>query len=176
MATISEFANYVKHFNRNNQFDFILDAPVEKLQLPSTPGGAYNTRRIFGKAISIPSIHGDIKPNFFFNKKYTAPTMIDVDNINITFYDTNTSFFHRFFTTWVLNRYDVNGALRVYPNDYSGTLKISVHNNHVYTLEGVFPIAVSDFRLDNESVDQFGTFDVTFFIKRMIPIKQGFNK
>lgn len=178
MTTINDFKSYVKHFARGNQFDFKLDIPNADLfkKLPTTSNTS-KVRRIFGKAMSIPSIHGDIKPNFFFNKKQNTPTMIDVDNITITFYDTKTAFFHRFFTSWINMRYGTNGVLQFYPDDFSGTIRVYLHDNDVYLLEGIFPIAVSDFRLDNEMTDQFSTFDVTFFVKRMLPIRgRGFSK
>ncbi len=178
MTTMDDFKSYVKHFARGNQFDFLLDIPNSKLYniLPKASGDTYRVRRIFGKSISIPSIHGDVKPNFFFDKKHNTPTMIDVDNIIITFYDTKTAFFHRFFTSWIKSRYHSTGALQFYPDEFSGAIRVYLHDKNVYLLEGIFPVAVSDLRLDNEMTDQFSTFDVTFFVKRMLPIKNlGFS-
>lgn len=177
-SSIKQFETYVKHFAMASHFDFTINdrAIIKRLGLPNPPSEAGSFYRFFGKAMSLPSIHGDIKPNFFFNVKYTTPTMIDVDNVNITFYDTKTAYFHRLFSTWLLNRYAPNGALKFYPDDYSCSINMKLHDKLIYTLEKSFPIAVSDFRLDNDSNDQFGTFDVTFFVSKLVPNKSlGFS-
>jgi hypothetical protein len=167
MTTISDINLYIKTFNRPNQFDFLLNTP----SMMKIDSETQKQLRIFGKSLSIPSMHGDIKPNFFFNRKFNTPTFIDVDNIIITFYDTHTMYFHRFFMTWLIDRFDINGALKYYPSEYSGSMGIHTHNELIYTLSDFFPIAVSDYRLDNDIVDSFGTFDVTFYVGKMLPNK-----
>ena len=170
MTTIDDLKSYVKYFSHPNQFDFIL-TPPSKMGLPTPPDS--KAFRVFGKSMSIPSITSENNITRIMNIIRGTALGINYDLCVMTFYDTKNMFFHRLFSMWMLNKFDTNGTLKFYPDDYSGDLDIYLHDTNTYKLENVYPISVGDFRLDNDLTDQYGTFDVTLFVTKPVPQSSG---
>ena len=164
---IKEFQSYVKHFAKPNNYDILLNPPNMDELNNFNINQFGKTVRIFAKSLSIPSNSTQVNSQYYYNTIYHNGTVVTLDSVIVTFYDTSTAFFHRYFNTWQYGRFDNSGVLKYYPDEYSGTMDIYLNDNKIYTLEKLFPISVGDFRLDNEMEDEFGTFDVTFAITNL---------
>lgn len=168
MTTMEDLKSYIKYFTRLNQYDYILTLP--SIGLPNTVD-MNKKLRVFGRSTSVPSVTMENHVTKIFNERRGVPMNIDFDNITITFFDTHNLFFHKMFYSWVTtSKFDMKGRLRFYPSQFSGSINIKVNDKEAYRIEGIYPLTVGDFRLDDSAVDQFGTFDVTFFVKKVVPI------
>jgi len=172
-TSIDDLKVVIANKNHPNQFDFILTTPSGMSNLPTPPDGA-KSFRLFGKSLSVPSITSENQISRIMTILRGTALGVSYDSFILTFYDTKTLFFHRLFNFWLTGRLNTNGALQYYPDEYQGEITISTHDTDVYVLENIYPISVGDFRLDNELVDQYGTFDVTFFVTKVTPIDAGF--
>lgn len=173
MTSIDDLKKYIKDFSHPNQFDFQLQLPT-RMGLPQPPEGG-KAFRMFGKAMSIPSITAENQISRIMTVLRGTALGMNYDSIIMTFYDTKTAFFHRLFNAWNLNRLGTDGSLQYYPDDYVGDIDIYLHDTNIYKLENVYPITVGDFRLDNDMTDQYGTFDVTLFVTKVVPQNLGFT-
>jgi len=172
MTTIDDVVASIKNRNHPNQFDFIL-TPPSGMGLP-TPTDGSKAFRVYGKALSVPSITSENQISRVLTILRGTALGVSYDSCIITFYDTQTMFFHRYFNKWMTGRFSENGTLKYYPDDYQGEISISTHDTEVYKLENIYPISLGDFRLENDMVDQHGTFDVTFFVTKSTPVDAGF--
>lgn len=173
MTTIDDVKKSIANKNRPNQFDFILTPPTG-IGLPN-PQDGNKSFRVYGKALSIPSVTAENQISRILTFLRGTALGVNYDNIIITFYDTKSMFFHRYFHKWLVgSRFSENGALKYYPDQYQGDASIYTHDAEVYKIEGMYPISVGDFRLENDMTDQYGNFDVTFFVTRSVPVDAGF--
>lgn len=172
MTSIDDALASLKNRNRPNQFDFILTPPAG-IGLPAPQDGE-KSFRVYGKSLSIPSITSENQISRVLTILRGTALGVSYDSCIITFFDTKSMFFHRYFNKWITGRFSDKGVLKYYPDQYQGEISISTHDTPVYKLESIYPISLGDFRLDNDLVDQHGTFDVTFFVTKSTPIDAGF--
>ena len=170
MTTIEDFSSYIKHFTRSNYYDFKLNLPTMPLSNTNDIG---KKLRVFARNTSIPSVSAENHIERMYNIIRSTLLTNSFDSINITFFDTHNLFFHKMFNEWILNRFSDNGALKYYPNEIKGDIVFNMNEMDVYKLEGIQPVTVGDFVLDDTATDQYGTFDVTFNVSKLVPLNKG---
>lgn len=170
---MEEFEKYVKYFSMNNQYDIDIQKPNIS-ELPSTPD-LQSKLRVFARNTSIPSQTLENYVSRVANIKKATPIQIDVDSFSVTFFDTNSLFFHTYFNTWMNARFNKAGAIKYYINDFSSEAEFKHYDKKVYKAEGLYPISVGDYRLDTSIDNTFGTFDVTFYVKKLTTLTKDFS-
>ena len=172
LTTIKEFSEYIKFFSAQNNYDVMIHQPTMTL----IENSDMKTMRMFARSVSVPSTSSTLSENMIMNQKKVALTTTIPDSIIITFFDTTTLFFHRLFNSWQYNRIEKStNELKYYPDDYSTNIDIFNYGKKVYTLETCFPLSVGDFRFEDDSVNQYGTFDVTFHVNNIVFGKNGMS-
>ena len=115
-TTIDDLKSYIQYFARPNQYDIILTPPKDMSTLPTPPDSA-KAFRCFCKSLSIPSITSENNITKVLNVIRGTALGINYDTCVMTFFDTNTAYFHRLFHTWITSRYGGNGTLQFYPDE-----------------------------------------------------------
>lgn len=156
---INDLEKYSGELSTKNRFDFIFLLPN---MLRKEEANVSDILRVFCRQFPIPSTSTNISKQKILNRTVSGVNSMDFDTINATFFDTKKLTLHKLFNIWHMNKWNKNGTLQFYPDDYKTDVMVLNHNNKVYLIKGLHPATVGDVVLNHDSTDELLTFDVTF--------------
>lgn len=156
---IDSVDKYVDQLSFNNRFDFVFLLPT---MLRKEDPDIQDVLRVFCRQFPIPSTSSTVTKQKIMNRTVSGVSGIDYDTINATFFDTKNQALHKLFNRWNQEKWNKNGMMQFYPNEYKTEVMLLNYDGKVYLIKGLHPVTVGDVVYNYDTLDEFLTFDVTF--------------